>query len=106
MVEIADCVAGGCLMNGAELVLRNYRLRVKVRVKGEDTVVDTEIRKVRAGRDIGKKGSMYQLRFGDVEVEMGEDLTADVVEILLYMLPEEVVQKMMEEYCERRLKWI
>ncbi len=37
---------------------------------------------------------------------MGEDLVRDIVELLLYMLPEEEVQKMMEEYCERRLKWI
>jgi hypothetical protein len=53
-----------------------------------------------------KKGRMYQLRFGGVEVEMGEDLTRDIVELLLYMLDEAEVQKMMEEYCERRLKWI
>jgi hypothetical protein len=93
-------------MGDVELVLKNYRLRVKVRVKGEDTVVDTEIRKVRAGKNVMKKGRMYQLRFGGVEVEMGEDLTRDIVELLLYMLDEAEVQKMMEEYCERRLKWI
>jgi len=93
-------------MGDVELVLKNYRLRVKVRVRGEDTVVDTEIRKVEAGKDVMKKGSMYVLNFGGIEVEMGEDLMRDVVELLLYMLPEEEVQKMMEEYCERRLKWI
>ncbi len=93
-------------MSESGLVLKNYRLKVKVRVKGEDTVVDTEIRKVEAGRNVGKTGSMYRLMFGDLEVEMGEDLVRDIVELLLYMLPEEEVQKMMEEYCERRLKWI
>ena len=93
-------------MGDVELVLKNYRLRVKVRVKGEDTVVDTEIRKVSAGRNVVKRSGMYQLKFGEVEVEMGEDLMRDVVELLLYMLPEEEVQKMMEGYCERRLKWI
>ena len=90
----------------SELVLKNYRLRVKVRIRGEDAVVDTEIRKVRAGRNVAKRSGMYQLKFGEVEVEMGEDLTRDVVEILLYMLDEGEVQKMLERYCERRLKWI
>lgn len=84
----------------------DYRLRVRARIKGEDAVIETEIRKVKAGKNVAKKGRMYQLRFGGAEVEMGEGLTIDVVEVLLYMLPEEVVQRMIEDYCERRLKWI
>lgn len=64
------------------------------------------MRKVEAGKDVMKKGGMYVLNFGGVSVEMGEDLAKDIVELMLYMLPEEEVQKMLEEYCERRLKWI
>jgi len=84
----------------------DYRLRVRAKIRGEDAVIETEIRKVKAGKNIVKLGGMYHLRFGEVEVGMGESLTVDVVEVLLYMLPEEVVQRMIEDYCERRLKWI
>jgi hypothetical protein len=90
----------------SELVLKNYRLRAKVKVRGEDIAVDTEIRKARAGKNVAKRGSMYILSFGGIELEMGEDLTRDIVELLLYMLDEAEVQRMLEEYCERRLKWI
>ncbi len=84
----------------------DYRLRVRAKIRGEDAVIETEIRKVRAGKNVAKKGGMYQLKFGGAEIEMGEGLTIDVVELLLYMLPEEKVQRMIEGYCERRLRWV
>ncbi len=39
---------------------------------------------------------MYFISFGEIEINMGEDLTKEIVEILLYMFPEDFVQKMIE----------
>ena len=79
---------------------------VKVRIKGEDYIVDVEVKKVTSGENVGRRGREYYIKFGGSEVRMSEELTKRIFEILLYMLPEEDVIRMMKGYCERRLKWI
>ncbi|RLI77307.1 hypothetical protein DRP04_11595 [Archaeoglobales archaeon] len=86
-----------------ELTL-NYRLKIKVRAKGKDYCVETVAKKVSRWENIGKKGPFYYLNFGEIEINVGEDLMEDIFEILLYMLPEITVRKMLEAYCNSR--WV
>lgn len=86
--------------------LKKYRVRVRARVKGEDTVMDLDVRKLIAGKNVMKKGDMFVLKFEGLEIELSEELTKDLIELLLYMIDESEIKKMMEEYCEQRLKWV
>ena len=79
---------------------------VKVRVNEEDHTIEIEVRQVSSGENVGKQGGEYYIRFGEIEVKFGEDLLMRVIELFMYMLPEEFVQRMIREYCEMRLRWI
>lgn len=97
---------GDVSMADTGLVLKDYRMWVKAKIFGEDSEIETEIRKLSRGKNISKRGSVFKLDFDEVEIKMGEDLLVEIIRLVIYMLPEEVVQEIMEEYCENRLKWL
>lgn len=93
-------------MSYLKLDLKRYRIRVRAKVKEEDAVMDLDVRKLIAGKNVMKKADMFVLKFKGLEIEMSEELTKDLIELLLYMIDEGETKRMMEEYCEKRLKWV
>ncbi|RLI80376.1 hypothetical protein DRP05_00945 [Archaeoglobales archaeon] len=82
--------------------LKDYRFRAVIKTGNKDFAVKTDARKIALKNNISKRGTLYKLEFEQIQIEIGEDLMAELWELLVYMLPEKVVRKTMEEcfsYC-------
>ncbi len=78
--------------------LKDYRFRAVIKTGNKDFAVKTDARKIALKNNISKRGTLYKLDFEQIQIEIGEDLMAELRELLAYMLPEKVVRKTMEEY--------
>ncbi|RLI76937.1 hypothetical protein DRP05_11665 [Archaeoglobales archaeon] len=78
--------------------LKDYRFRAVIKTDEKDFAVKTDARKIALKNNISKRGTLYKLEFEQIQIEIGEDLMAELWELLAYMLPERVVRKTMEEY--------
>ena len=78
--------------------LKDYRFRAVIKTGNKDFAVKTDARKIALKNNISKRGTLYKLDFEQIQIEIGEDLMAELRELLDYMMPEKVVRKTMEEY--------
>ncbi|WP_287794613.1 hypothetical protein [Archaeoglobus sp.] len=82
------------------------RLIVRVNLNGEKHSLEVKIKKIVEGENLVRVAGEYFVRFEDLGLRAFEDVFMRFVEMLMFILPEEFVKKLMENYCETRLRWV
>jgi len=81
--------------------LKDYRLRVLVRGRGENHSIDIDARTIPVKNMVGMKMGLFYVDFREVKIEMGQDLLDDLWEEMTWFVTPERVKRAVGEYFEK-----
>jgi hypothetical protein len=84
-----------------ELRVEDYRLRVILRVKGQDEKVDVDAKFIPMREAVGRLYGLFYVDFKSVRIEMGQDLLDDLFERMLWFATPERVKRAVAEWYEK-----
>ena len=85
----------------SEEELKDYRLRVVVRGRGDRHSIDIDARTVPIKNRVGKYAGVFYVDFDEVRIDIGQDLLDDLWEEMTWFVSPERVREGMREYFER-----
>ncbi|MBO8179868.1 MAG: hypothetical protein H0Z19_05220 [Archaeoglobus sp.] len=84
-----------------ELEREDYRLKVILRMKGQQEKVDVDAKLVPVREAVGRLYGLFYMDFRSCRIEMGQDLLDDLFEEIIWFVTPERVKKAVAEWYEK-----
>ncbi|MEM2191572.1 MAG: hypothetical protein QW540_09125 [Archaeoglobaceae archaeon] len=81
--------------------LRDFRLRVILRVKEQNERVDVDARLLPVKEAIGRQYGLFYIDFQSFRIEIGQDLLDEIFEEMIWFVSPGRVKEVMKEWSER-----
>ncbi len=84
-----------------ELEREDYRLKVILRMKGQQEKLDVDAKLVPVREAVGRLYGLFYMDFRSCRIEMGQDLLDDLFEEMIWFVTPERVKKAVAEWYEK-----